>query len=101
MPGGGDTLAATSGGSVLFWKLEEKGWPIELRGAGSELLSIAFSLDGSLLAAGDGAGGFTIWDMDISRYVCPLTMRNLTPEEWELNAGGIVPRQICEGLPST
>lgn len=100
IPGEGEILATTSGGSVQFWTLEESGWPIVLRGAGSELLSIAISPDGGLLAAGDGTGRFTVWDMDVSKYVCPLTMRDLTRTEWALNASRMEPRPICESPSS-
>ena len=100
IPGDAGTVATTAAGSVLLWTLEEQGWPVELHGEGSWLVSLVGSDDGRFMAAVAGDGRFMVWDIKVERYVCRLALRNLTADEGKRNAGGIEHQEICQGLPT-
>lgn len=77
-------IAVGQDAALRSWSLKpgSTGKPLVLRQAGTELLSLAVSRDGQLIAAGDARGQLHLWDLDTSRYICPLVLRNLTWNEW-------------------
>lgn len=55
-------------------------------GQTGEVNSVAFSLDGNILASGNAAGTSQLWDMsyvhDTVQYLCASVGRPLTHDEW-------------------
>lgn len=105
------TVLASAGndGSVKLWRVSgEEGSPqaqseLTLTGPSAEALSVAFSPNGKLIAAGDADGQIHLWRRDLRSVVnglCGALHRNLTREEWSRSVGKTVPYECtCPNLP--
>jgi WD40 repeat protein len=98
---GGDGLVHVwkSGGSI--------GEPIQLRGNGSELRSVAVSNDNSLIVAGNTYNQLQLWDLNTQDYACSMVIRNLTDSELDRFLGPKDKRSIdddeinpCPAVPA-
>jgi hypothetical protein len=102
--GGGD-------GRVKLWTLESgsegprfSSWqPLTLEGPAAEVLSVAFSPDGRIVAAGDANGHVHLWRTELQPVLddaCSAMRRNLTQEEWRQYVGRNLPyEKTCISLP--
>lgn len=80
----GATAAPVHGpNQILVWDVASGRTVLELTGPSDRICSLAFSADGSLLAAGANGGAVQVWDLHTGRYVGGLT----TPDR--LSAVGI------------
>jgi WD40 repeat protein len=101
--------SAGNDGNVKLWRVSgDEGSPqakseLTLTGPSAEALSVAFSPNGKLIAAGDAEGQIHLWRRDLRAVVnglCGALHRNLTREEWSRSVGNAVPYECtCPNLP--
>jgi WD40 repeat protein/transcriptional regulator with XRE-family HTH domain len=105
---GGKTLAVGDvDGTVQLWDVvthQPIGSP--LTGYGGAVNSVAFSRDGKTLAAGGYDSTVRLWNVatpsrnladatNLTRYLCALAGRPLTPAEWAQYAPGLRYQRVC------
>lgn len=93
-----DTFAsAGNDGRIILWIFSKEAQPrVSLRqdqtleGARGEVLSVAFSPDGGLVAAGDTRGQVHVWRVEsesVPKKACRALSRNLSRQEWADHVG--------------
>lgn len=102
----GERLAAVAiDGRLRLWDLRRNGdESADLRGPdGTELLSLAFSPDAQVLAAGGRNGTVLLWIASTERLadmVCQTVRRNLSKAEWDRFVSPSLPyEKTCQDLP--
>jgi WD40 repeat protein len=101
--------SAGNDGRVRLWRVVEQpdGARLEpqltFEGSESAVLSVTFSPDGGLIAAGDSDGKLHLWPVDPQRLVrggCDVVRRNLSLREWKRYVGDGLPYECtCPDLP--
>lgn len=110
----GRMASGSSDGAILVWDLSRlEDAPAVLRGpevvpliwnsTNGEVVSIAYSPDGTRVASGYVNGVILVWAADpasVADVACQRLRRNLTPAEWRQFIGADVPyEKTCEELP--
>ncbi len=112
----GQTLAAAGADGITLWdaglrlqigvlvpgQANAVPPPLPFPGAANAVMSIAFSPDGTQLAAGRAAGPILLWETGPESWqaaACAMANRNLTSAEWLQFMGQEPYRKICPALP--
>jgi WD40 repeat protein len=97
-----DMALRVSIGSLLLDRANALPPPLPFVGAEHTVTSLAFSPDGTRLAAGRAAGPILLWETRPASWqaaACAMANRNLTPAEWLQFLGQEPYRPLCPDLP--
>lgn len=96
-----DALLAIGARGVHFWDIQRRSWVGTPLQNGTDIYSVAFSLDGTRLASASDAG-VTFWDMSPEVWyqrACLLVNRNLSQSEWDVVFPTRSYQCTCDNLP--
>ena len=89
--------------TLRLWNLSNpEASPVLFEGFRDVVFAVAFSSDGTSLAA-SADGGFRVWPLwsAAADHVCTHVHRNITVAEWDLYMGeGIQYETTCRNMPS-
>jgi len=91
-------------GTVEVWDLKSRGQESLTFPGSDDVTDLAFSPDGTYLAAAMGDGAVRLYTLNVETLLevaCDHTSRNLTQDEWDDNQRALPdsPQQICSQLP--
>jgi WD40 repeat protein len=99
----GQTIASGSADdTLLLWDVVTRrpiGLPLQ---NGSQVYSLAFNREGTLLASSGAMGQALVWNLEADAWqkiACGIAGRNFTQAEWAQYFPGEAYRKTCEGLP--